>query len=297
MPYVRRNAGWFTTGLIIALLVSGMSWWCWDWLRNTQAGYESPSTTIRNLGLFLAAPIALLLAIWRARVADRQAKAAQTQVTTSQGSLLNERYQKGAEMLSSGALSARLGGIYALARLAREHPEEYHIQIIRLLCAFLRNPPPENDEAVDADENWRPPKLRPDIQEIMREIGGRADAQIDIEEQQEDYYGLDLHYAELPDANLVGANLADANLIGADLTGADLCDAVLISADLGSAALNGVNLTDADLTGVNLRDCKGLTQEQLDEAKASDDNPPNLRRTLDAETSEQLEWRGKPLNE
>lgn len=63
MPYVRRNAGWFTTGLIVALLVSGMSWWCWDWLRNTQAGYESPSTTIRNLGLFLAAPIALWVAV------------------------------------------------------------------------------------------------------------------------------------------------------------------------------------------------------------------------------------------
>ena len=200
-------------------------------------------------------------------------------------------------MLGSGALSARLGGIYALARLAREHPEEYHIQIIRLLCAFVRNPPPENDEAVDADENWRPQKLRPDIQEIMREIGGRTDAQIDIEEQQEDYYGLDLHYTELPDADLVGANLADANLIGANLTSADLCDAILFSADLGSAALDGVNLTDADLTGVNIRSCKGLTQEQLDEAKARDDNPPNLRRTLDAETGEQLIWRGKPLNE
>ncbi|MDE0330255.1 MAG: hypothetical protein OXL41_00145 [Nitrospinae bacterium] len=133
-----------------------MIWWLWDWLRNIQAGYESPSTTIRNLGLFLAAPIALGLAVWRARVADRQAEAAQTQVATSQGSLLNERYHKGAEMLGSEALSVRLGGIYALARLAREHPEEYHIQIIRLLCAFVRNPPPENDTAVDVDENWRP---------------------------------------------------------------------------------------------------------------------------------------------
>ena len=160
-------------------------------------------------------------------------------------------------MLGSEALSVRLGGIYALARLAREHPEEYHIQIIRLLCAFVRNPPPENDTSVDVDENWRPQKLRPDIQEIMREIGERTDAQIDMEEQQKDYYGLDLHYAELPDADLVGANLAGANLIGANLTGADLCDAVLFSADLGSAALNGVNLTDADLTGVNIRSCEG----------------------------------------
>ena len=86
MTHVRRNAGWYTTGLIAAFLAIGMIWWLWDWLRNIQAGYESPSTTIRNLGLFLAAPIALGLAVWRARVADRQAESgADGQVATSQG--------------------------------------------------------------------------------------------------------------------------------------------------------------------------------------------------------------------
>ena len=29
---------------------------------------------------------------------------------------------------------------YALQRLAEEHPERYHIQIMRLFCAFVRNP-------------------------------------------------------------------------------------------------------------------------------------------------------------
>ena len=183
MTHVRRNAGWYATGLIAALLASGLSWWLWDWLRNTQNGFETPSTTIRNLGLVLAAPFALWFAYWRARVADRQAKAAQEQVATSQRQaetaqrgLLNERYQKGAEMLGSEVLSVRLGGIYALERLAREHPEEYHVQIIRLLCTFVRHPPPENNEVAYVNENWRPQKLRSDLQEIMREIGQRSDA-------------------------------------------------------------------------------------------------------------------------
>ena len=43
-------------------------------------------------------------------------------------------------MLGSGVLSVRLGGIYALERLAKEHPEEYHIQIMELLCSFVRHP-------------------------------------------------------------------------------------------------------------------------------------------------------------
>ena len=45
----------------------------WGWLRETPNGYESASTTIRNLGLLVAAPFALWFAYWRARVADRQA--------------------------------------------------------------------------------------------------------------------------------------------------------------------------------------------------------------------------------
>lgn len=63
MTHVRRNAGWYTTGLIVAFLAISMIWWLWDWLRNIQHGFESPSTTIRNLGLFLAAPIALWVAV------------------------------------------------------------------------------------------------------------------------------------------------------------------------------------------------------------------------------------------
>ena len=110
--------------------------WCW-----LSAG-ESGSTAIRNLGLVVAAIIALPLAIWRSIVAERQAATAQRQSETAQRGLLNERYQKGSEMLGSHVLSVRLGGIYALTRLAREHPGDYHTQIMSLLCAFA--PPGHN---------------------------------------------------------------------------------------------------------------------------------------------------------
>ena len=101
----------------------------WEWL----SGGESGSTTIRNIALVAAGLIALPLAIWRGVVANRQAN-------TAQQGLLNERYQKGAEMLGNGVLSVRLGGIYALQRLAEESPGQYHIQIMRLFCAFVRSP-------------------------------------------------------------------------------------------------------------------------------------------------------------
>ena len=81
----------------------------WEWLN----GAESGSTTIRNIALVAAGLVALPLAIWRGIVAERQA-------TTARQGLLNERYQKGAEMLGSGVLSVRLGVIYALQRLAED---------------------------------------------------------------------------------------------------------------------------------------------------------------------------------
>ena len=38
------------------------------------------------------------------------------------------------------SLAVRLGGIYALQSLAEEHSEQYHAQIMRLFCAFVRHP-------------------------------------------------------------------------------------------------------------------------------------------------------------
>ena len=142
---IRSVTFWFAVVAAI-LLVSGLvasvvfcDWLeaFWDWLNDGESG----SATIRNLGLVLAAIIALPLAIWRGIVADKQASAAQRQAETgleqtdtAQRSLLNERYQRGAEMLGSDVLSVRLGGIYALERLAKESPCEYHVQIMK---AFL----------------------------------------------------------------------------------------------------------------------------------------------------------------
>ena len=110
----------------------------WDWLRSVESGGggESNSTTIRNVGFLIAGVLALVFAVWRGVLLQRQAETSKRQSETSEQGLLNERYQKGAEMLGSEVLAVRLGGIYALQRLAEEHPEQYHIQVLRLLCAF-----------------------------------------------------------------------------------------------------------------------------------------------------------------
>lgn len=119
--------GWSWIAVAVILLVLAAVFIpplvCWYW--PTADGLKSCDSTIRNFGLVSAAIIALPLAAWRSWMAERQVK-------TAQHSLLNERYQKGAEMLGSQVLTVRLGGIYALERLAAEH----QIFITSKLCSF-----------------------------------------------------------------------------------------------------------------------------------------------------------------
>ena len=324
----RSNAVWIVAWVVFVLIAAtalSIMFWCW------LSDGESNSTTIRNLSLVIAAIIGLPLVIWRSIVAERQADAAQSQAETAQRQsetaqrgLLNERYQKGAEMFGSGRLSVRLGGVYSLALLAREHPGDYHLEIVSLFCAFVRNPiggPSEAplpvkgltptakfksgwEEAGDEDGVDRPPRVREDVQAIMTAAGERSEAQIEIEKEKE--YRLDLKEADLKnvyleDANLEKVNLYRANLEGAvlirsNLDGVHLDSANLEGASLLGSTLGGSNLTEADLSSADLRKCQTLTQEQVDRAVAQQDHPPDLTGAVDAKTGEPLVWRGGTPN-
>ena len=228
---------WWIAGVVAVLGVSGfISWNFWEELRGEN---ESLSTTIRNLGLVIGGVIAIILAIWRSRVAERQ-------VAAAEGSLLNERYQEGAEMLGSDILSVRLGGVYALKRLAEEHPEKYHIQIMELLCAFVRHPTGQvsnRDFQGEAATQFEAGKregntfkgLREDVQAAMTTIGGRGKRRIRLEHERGYRLNLrevDLRGGSLPSANLSGADLTRARLSKVDFWNANLSHATLRYTDL-----------------------------------------------------------------
>ena len=179
---------WIVTWVVFVLVASVIfSTMFWDWLSVEESNCtiirKSGSDIIRNLGLIVAAIIALPLAIWRSIVAERQATASQSQAEIAERVLLNERYQKGTEMLGSEVLNVRLSGIYTLARVAREHPEECHTQIMELLCTFVRIPPARDEKITSADGDQQVTRLRKDVQVVLMEIGKRSEAQIKIEKK------------------------------------------------------------------------------------------------------------------
>ena len=264
----------------------------------------SRSEVFRNLGLAAIALGALIVGSIRAWSAHRQARAANEQARIAEQGQFTERFSRAAEQLGNPALPVRLGGIYALWRLAEDSSLRDVISVIDILCAFVRDPPhrpvdrpvPDTDEggpAAARDKANATNKLRPDVQAILDLLGGRdAPYRARLPDSHHlDLTGADLTIANLEranlrDADLSGANLSGANLSGADLWRADLSDADLAGADLKHANLSGANLlfanltnadltmanlmianlTGANLTRTNLTAARHLKQEQLDRA-------------------------------
>ncbi len=324
--FIRRWEGvlWLAGATGVVLIGGILAWRFWDKIGSDA---ESFSTTLRNVAFVIGGVAAILLAVWRSRVSERQADTAQHQAEIAQHGLLNERYQRGTEMLGSDALSARLGGIYALQQLAGDYPEQYHLRVIRLFCGFVRLP--TRDRGIDfrpernVAQDEGPQTLRADVQDVMQAIAARSPSGIDLERKEEFKLYLreanlsnlqlqtanfshawltaaNLACAVLPHADLSYARLRIANLTGAKLRNADLSEADLWGANLAGAVLWNANLSGTDFCGIRARSdayrtpACGLTQSQLDEACADPANPPKLKGILDAGTGEPLVWQGKP---
>jgi uncharacterized protein YjbI with pentapeptide repeats len=156
---------------------------------------------------------------------------------------VTDRNTKAIEQLGSDKFDVRIGGIYALERIAHDSARD-HQTVMEVLTAFIRE---------HSREPWPPPdpggqeqarSTRPDVQAAVTVVG-RRDAKRDIQP-------IDLALADLPRANLARAILTEADLRSADLRGAFLAEAKLIHADLSGADLSGALLWEADLTNARL---------------------------------------------
>jgi len=208
---------------------------------------------------------------------------AQENLRVSQEGQITDRFTKAIEQL--GAVDAegvkkmvvRLGGIYALERIANES-ERDHWPIMEVLSTYVRNvapnrsqQPTRKNQASSKGPNSRA-HPEPDIQAILTVLG-RRDPKYEKPGQT-----LDLSETELSGADLIRANLSGAGLSGADLSGAFLSGAYLMWADLHGADLSGAYLSGADLIRANFNgaDLSGadlsrafLAQEQIDHANGN----------------------------
>ena len=179
-----------------------------------------------------------------------------------------ERYSRAIEQLGHGSLEIRLGGIYALERIARDSVRD-RMTITDVLSAFVReHTPPGTPGPSVEDPKITPPALSTDVAAAL--------AVLTRQYRDASYPSADLRGANLSDVVLHGGHLAGANLSGADLTDADLllanlAGANLMDANLTDARLWGTFFTGADLTGANLT-VADLTRARLEGANLTDAN-------------------------
>jgi hypothetical protein len=148
-------------------------------------------------------------------------------------------------------LEARLGGIYALERIARDSPRD-DWTIMEVLTAYVReNAPIRNQPRESRAKSEDPAKLRADVQAALTAIG-RRNAAYDPAGSFLNLHDTSLQFADLRDANLRRVNLYLTNLHGASLERAELSGAELLKADLSGAYLTNANLTGATLSGADL---------------------------------------------
>ena len=158
-------------------------------------------------------------------------------IRTAQEGQITDRFTKAIDQLGKDTLAVRLGGIYALERIARDS-ESDHWAVMEVLTAFVREQAPAQTMSPEktsgereTKESQRERKLPSDIQAILTVSGRRA--------------------RTFGNGETRPLALNDTNLQGALLLGAQLQDA---------------DLEEAQLQGTDLRRTENLTQEQINRA-------------------------------
>lgn len=236
------------------------------------------------VGVGTAASVAIVLRQLQATL-DRlstTAKASHDQLKLGQQGHLADRYTRAVDQLDAQrAVAVRLGGLYALERIARDSPDDRQA-IAEVLCAYVRTaprpaltaevdavlpgPPPSDADPAGTRAAAEPAALErhaPDVQAAVTILGRWWQL------LHEPPPAVDLRHADLRGARLDGLRLQDASLAGVLLQGASLVGAQLQGADLRGAQLEGANLRGAQLQNAALQDA-GLQRAQLVGAQLRD---------------------------
>jgi uncharacterized protein YjbI with pentapeptide repeats len=292
-------------GLGVALFVLGLYLFFWE-IPNRQVADAKPDlkpkefyelkNSIRQTFAQAVGGAVLLIGLfftWRnIRATER---ASRETLRISQEGQITDRFTKAINQLGETGpekLAIRLGGIYALERIARDS-EKDHWPVMEVLTAYVREhapwkeePPSQENPLADEQQPTKPPQqsLKPatDIQAILTVIGRRTWTYNNRKDQRLDLCGTDLRGARLVEARLQGAALERARLQGADferaqlqgtdferaqLQGANLWKAQLQGADFARAELQGARLVEAQLQGTDLGEAQlqgtNLVEAQL----------------------------------
>jgi hypothetical protein len=188
----------------------------------------------RKIFIQIIGGIAILYGLY---LTGRRTKALEDTARISEEGQITERFTKAVEQLGSDKREVRLGGIYALERIAGDS-EKDHWSVMEVLTAYVREhaklderEKPSKDmknkktESKFSDDTYARKLFTTDVQAALTVIGRRKWSERDDKKNRY----LDLERTNLPkadfvEANLKGVTLRYANLSEAFFRGANLQD-------------------------------------------------------------------------
>jgi hypothetical protein len=272
----KRERSWIfaLAGGVAYLLLGVLLWWALDRYINPGPGDSTEKKDlVQALGLIMAG-VAGAIGIcftWRGQRISREGLEDTLRITRE--GQITDRFTRAIDQLGktdddgNKLFEIRLGGIYALERIARDSERDYW-PIMEVLTAYVRQHapwPPEEGRENEADSAVEKKSVGDSSGESKTTAVSTPDRDIQAIMTvlrrtrfygREEYEPLDLSKTHLREANLY-----KANLYGADLHGANLS-----AANLSAANLSGADLSGAHLEGANLLETHSLLPDQLEEA-------------------------------
>lgn len=294
-----KRSVWWWTAVAVALVV-----FLW-FVPQLQGRYFSPDVNPRDLPALIneyrrtwaqiIAGFALVLGLY---FTWRRVEISQRTLEVSQDQQVTERFTRAIDQLGAAdengkRLEIRLGGIYALERIARDSPERDYGTVMEVLAAYVRENAPRHrgipsfngSPAVSVDPSEffestmsnKPPipkKTPADIQAILDVLVRRGHGRdprgnterlnlrtVDLRKidlAQKDLRNItfdstDFEQAVLYKANLEGVHLEEADFRNANLREANLEGAYLAGANFAGAALARASLEGAYLQGAHFK--------------------------------------------
>jgi len=166
-PRQSRRAAQALSWWVVAaagVIVAGVAWGATVWLLGEANHAQDPAAarveaikTGLSIGAGTVGVFALLLAVRRQW--HQELSAAATEHDASERRV-TELYTKAVEQLGSDKAAVRLGGLYALERVAQNNPEQQQT-VVNVLCAYLRmpfSPPGTSPRRLGIRRPTRPPR-------------------------------------------------------------------------------------------------------------------------------------------
>lgn len=145
-------------------------------------------------------------------------------------------------------LEVRVGAIYALERIAQDSLRD-HIQIMEILCAYIRENAPATDLAPSDDLETRPTP-RTDIQTAIRVIGRRSERGKALEAAER--FRLDLRNCDLSGVDFSKKDFSAAMFHRCRIEAAIFRETKLYGTEMFGSLLNHSDFWRADMKGTRL---------------------------------------------